>query len=252
MKSLIKSLIPGRVRALLRSQIDYRQIPYRQISYAQEGEDLILATLFDLRGSKRPGFYVDVGAHHPQRFSNTFLFYLSGWSGINIDAMPGSMLAFQRERPRDINIEAPIGEDGKALTFYEFNTPALNGFCRDRIPIGYHGWRIVGERQLITTTLAHLLEQHLPPDELIDFMSVDVEGLDLQVLRSNDWAKFRPAVILVEDDEANQLNRTGDSNIATYLAANGYKFCCRTPLTTFFVEQDQIESSIRGPRVRSR
>ena len=73
MKSLIKSLIPGRVRALLRSQIDYRQIPYRQISYAQEGEDLILATLFDLRGSKRPGFYVDVGAHHPQRFSNTFL-----------------------------------------------------------------------------------------------------------------------------------------------------------------------------------
>jgi FkbM family methyltransferase len=247
MKRLIKSLIPGRVRALLRGPIDYRQT-----SYAQEGEDLILAALFDLGDRKRPGFYIDVGAHHPKKFSNTFLFYISGWSGINIDAMPGSMRAFRRERPRDINIEAAVGEDGKKLTYYEFNEPGLNGFCRDRVPMGYHGWTIVGERQLTTTSLAHLVERYLPPGELIDFMSVDVEGLDLQVLRSNDWAKFRPAVILVEDYAANQLSCTGDSNIAIYLAENGYQSCCRTPLTKFFVEQDQIESTIRGPRVKSR
>ena len=247
MKRLIKSLIPGRVRALLRGPMDYRQI-----SYAQEGEDLILAALFDLRDSKRAGFYIDVGAHHPQRFSNTFLFYISGWTGINIDAMPGSMRAFRRERPRDINIEAAVGDDSKALTYYEFNEPGLNGFCRDRVPMGYHGWTIVGKRQLVTTTLAQLLEEHMPRGELIDFMSVDVEGFDLQVLRSNDWAKFRPAVILVEDYAANELSCSDDSNIATYLAENGYQFCCRTLLTKFFVEKDQIESTIRGPRVKSR
>jgi FkbM family methyltransferase len=247
MKSLIKPLIPRRVRELLRGPNDYHQI-----SYAQEGEDLILATLFDLRESKRLGFYVDIGAHHPQRFSNTFLFYKNGWRGINIDAMPGSMLAFQRERPRDINIESAVGEDDETLTFYEFNEPTLNGFCRDRVPMGYHGWRILRERQLITTTLARLLEQHLPPDELIDFMSVDVEGLDLQVLRSNNWAKFRPAVVLVENDEGIQVNRTGDSSITTYMIEQGYKFCCKTLLTTFFVEQGRIESTPKGPRIMSK
>ena len=71
-------------------------------------------------------------------------------------------------------------------------------------------------------------------------MSVDVEGFDLEVLRSNNWAKFRPSVILVEDYAANELSScTGDSNIATYLAENGYQFCCRTPLTKLFVEKDQ-------------
>jgi hypothetical protein len=244
MKRLIKSLIPRRVRTLLRGSIDYRQL-----SYSQEGEDLILAALFDLELSKMPGFYVDVGAYHPQRFSNTLLFYMNGWSGINIDAAPGSMLAFQRERPRDINVEAAVGEADKALTFYEFNEAALSSFCRERVPMGYHGWTIVRERALTTKTLAHLLEQHLPPGKVIDFMTVDVEGLDLQVLRSNDWARFRPAVVLVEDDEAIRSNRFWDSSISSYMSQQGYNCCCKTLLTTFFVDQQQVESTLRGSRV---
>lgn len=54
---------------------------------------------------KKIGFYVDVGAHHPMRFSNTYFFYRMGWSGINIDAMPGSMKEFKKYRRRDINLE---------------------------------------------------------------------------------------------------------------------------------------------------
>jgi len=246
-KGLIKPLIPRRVRALRQRPIDYRRL-----SYSQEGEDLILAALFDLEFSQMAGFYVDVGAHHPKRFSNTFLFYLNGWSGINIDAAPGSMLAFQRERPRDVNIEAAVGEADRALTFYEFNEPALSSFCRDRVPMGYYGWTIVRERQLTTTTLAHLLEQHLPSGKRIDFMTVDVEGFGLQVLRSNNWARFRPAVVLVEDDEAIQFNRYCDSSISTYMLQQGYNYCCKTLLTTFFVDQGQVESTLRGSRVRPR
>ena len=246
-KGLIKPLIPRRVRELLRRPIDYHRL-----SYSQEGEDLILAALFDLEFSQMGGFYVDVGAHHPKRFSNTFLFYLNGWSGINIDAAPGSMLAFQRERPRDVNIEAAVGEAETALTFYEFNEPALSSFCRDRVPMGYYGWNIVRERQLTTTTLAHLLEQHLPSGKLIDFITVDVEGFDLQVLKSNDWARFRPAVVLVEDDEAIQFNRSSESSISTYMLQQGYSYCCKTLLTTFFVDQEQVESTLRGSRVRPR
>jgi hypothetical protein len=81
--------------------------------------------------------------------------------------MPGSMLAFQRECPRDINIETAVGEDDKTLTFYEFNEPALNGFCRDRVPLGYRGWTIIRERQITATKLGHLLEQQLPAGKRI-------------------------------------------------------------------------------------
>src|SRR5262249_5535323 len=144
---------------------------YCQPSYAQEGEDLILSALLGFPDRKSKGFYVDVGAHHPRRYSNTFLFYLSGWSGINIDAMPGSMTPFQRERPRDTNIEAAIAEDGKMLTFYEFNEPALNGFCRETAlqRNQYRGWKIINERQINTLRLEELLQKHLPKSQTIDF-----------------------------------------------------------------------------------
>src|SRR5262249_32770188 len=76
-------------------------------SYSQEGEDMILNRIF---GEKKSGFYVDVGAYHPKRFSNTYFFYKKGWRGINIDAMPGSMKPFNAKRNRDINVETPVSD----------------------------------------------------------------------------------------------------------------------------------------------
>ena len=91
---------------------------YSKKSYSQEGEDMILQRLFE---KQKTGFYVDVGAHHPRRFSNTYFFYKKGWCGINIDAMPNSMKRFNRSRPRDINIEKAISENEKILKYYGFN-----------------------------------------------------------------------------------------------------------------------------------
>ncbi|MCP2732462.1 FkbM family methyltransferase, partial [Symplocastrum sp. BBK-W-15] len=101
---------------------------YHNLSYSQEGEDMIISRFFE---GKKQGFYVDVGAHHPQRFSNTYRFYLQGWRGINIDAMPGSMEIFNKIRANDINLEISISDCNQILTYYEFNEPALNGFCAD-------------------------------------------------------------------------------------------------------------------------
>ena len=75
------------------------------ICYSQNGEDLILNRFLE---NKKNGFYIDIGAHHPIRFSNTYLFYKKGWRGINIDAMPGSMDLFNKIRSRDINIEKEL------------------------------------------------------------------------------------------------------------------------------------------------
>jgi FkbM family methyltransferase len=244
----LKRLIPKSIRALLRPQPSHRKI-----SYAQEGEDRILSALLGLEESdRRRGFYVDVGAHHPERYSNTFLFYIHGWNGINIDAMPGSMNVFCRERSRDINLQAAIADELKTLIFYEFNEPALNSFCRDAASLrnNYRGWKIVRERQIRTTRLSDVLERHLPQGKSIDFMSIDVEGLDLDVLRSNNWVKFRPAVVLVEDSEEALFGTNDNSKIRGYMLQQGYSFCCKTLLTTFFVDPNQVEDTPVGPRLR--
>ena len=109
MRAMLKPLIPTRLHAPLRY---WYEVLYDRAfikAYAQEGEDLILYRIFE---QTPPGFYVDIGAHHPCCFSSTYLFYQRGWRGINIDAMPGSMDLFRRIRPRDINLESAISEDG--------------------------------------------------------------------------------------------------------------------------------------------
>lgn len=73
---------------------------------------------------------MDVGAHHPKRFSNTHYFYKKGWRGINIDAMPGGMRLFRKIRPKDINLEIAISDKKRVLTYYVFNDHALNGFSK--------------------------------------------------------------------------------------------------------------------------
>jgi len=167
----------------LRDKIDP---PYASLSYAQEGEDRLLARIFI---GEKPGFYVDVGAHHPLKYSNTHIFYLMGWRGINIDPNPDAIESFQRARPRDINLNLGISDSKVPLTYYEFNEPALNGFS-ERFALSADGvshYRILNRRQINTVPLAKVLDEHLPVGQTIDFLNVDVEGLDESVLNSNDW-----------------------------------------------------------------
>jgi FkbM family methyltransferase len=248
-RKLFRSLVPYALRRKLGARSTYCQS-----SYAQEGEDRLLLPLLGFPKRVETGFYVDVGAHHPERFSNTFLFYEMGWHGINIDAMPGSMNGFMRSRPRDINVEAAVAEEVGSLTFYEFNEPALNGFSKDLAEQRagqLYDWKIIRERRLTTVPLSQLLEKHLPREQKIDFMSIDVEGLDLEVLRSNDWEKFRPSILLVEDSDEVVGSNGEASEITRFLEARDYRSCCKTLLTTFFVAQEQVEQTPVGLRLRS-
>lgn len=227
---------------------------YYRVSFAQDGEDLLLLSLFE---GLSTGFYVDVGAHHPRRYSNTLALYSRGWSGINIDAMPGSMRPFRETRSRDINLELAISDERRVLTFYEFNEPALNGFdpalARRRVglvPAGQSpdtAFRIVAERQIPTVTLAEVLDEHLPAGREIDVLNVDVEGLDFAVLASNDWSKYRPTVIVAEDPDVVSLDALGSSRVARFLRERGYVPLCKTRLTLFFAREDRIIRDALGP-----
>ncbi len=194
--------------------------------YSQEGEDIILSEFFP---NKTDGFYVDVGAHHPMRFSNTHMFYKKGWRGINIDAMPGSMKAFERKRPRDINLEIGVsGKEGE-MTFYMFDDPALNGFSmeisKDRDKNS--NFEIIEERKIKTYPLSKILDKYLPKDQKIDFMSIDVEGLDMIVLESNDWKRYSPRYLLVEciGDTVEDIMQ---DKIYRFLSEKGYKIVGKT------------------------
>lgn len=207
---------------------------FASISFAQEGEDSILDRFLNY---KKEGFYIDIGAHHPRRFSNTYIFYQRGWTGINIDAMPGAMDLFNKERPRDLNLEIGISKENKELEYYIFNERALNTFSRIEAEKkdGLSYYKLLEKKLIPTLPLKDVLRTYLDPKTKIDFMSIDVEGYDLEVLESNDWEKYRPVFILVEDLEKFSIDEiTKKSNVYHFLKLRNYKFVAKTLNTLFF------------------
>jgi FkbM family methyltransferase len=224
------------IRRAIRKLAVGSELEYACRSYSQEGEDRVLDRFF---GFREPGFYVDVGAHHPHRFSNTHLFYKRGWRGINIDAMPGSMVPFRRLRRRDINLEMGVGEISGTAKFFVFNEPALNTF--DETTAKAHTrpeWQVTRTIDVAIEPLSVILKQYLPAGTNIDFFSVDVEGRDLNVLKSNDWSLFRPEVILVES-LGKDLSELQTDETVLFLKAVGYTPYAKT-VNTFFFTRERI------------
>ncbi|MGI0480785.1 FkbM family methyltransferase [Geminocystis sp. CENA526] len=209
---------------------------FHNICFSQEGEDLVLARFFE---RQKDGFFVDVGAHHPQRFSNTYMFYLRGWKGINIDPLPHSMDKFNELRPNDINLELAISNNGERLVYYQFNEPALNGFSPEisKQRDGLRGeYKIIDQTEIQTYKLSEILDKYLPPNQSIDFLSIDVEGLDLEVLKSNNWEKYRPKLILVEDLSRLSLKQMQNSEVFCFLDKLDYEIYAKTVNTLFFID----------------
>lgn len=225
-KRIIKKLIPKKICLLIKEDL----LKFANLSYSQEGEDMILARIFE---NKIQGFYVDIGAHHPQRFSNTMIFYKRGWRGINIDAMPGSMAPFFAERPLDINLEAAVSDKSELLTFHIFKEPALNTFS-ESLAQEYitSNNEILYKKEIKTRPLESLLDEYLPPNQEIDFLSIDVEGLDLEVLKSNNWTKYRPQIILFEY-QGFEINSFLQSSFYKFIMDKGYQLFGKTYNTIF-------------------
>jgi FkbM family methyltransferase len=228
-------MVPQVAREALRETFGWHF--YARRSYSQEGEDLILMRMFD---GQPTGVYVDVGAHHPYRFSNTCLLHKRGWRGINIDARPGSMASFRRFRPSDINLEIGISEQTASLEFYSFVEPALNTFDRRLAESRQsQGWSLESRLAVPCARLADVLSCELPRlgTVALDVLSIDVEGLDLQVLRSNDWQRFRPKAVAVEMLEQPDADRQS-SAIQLFLDGMGYRLFCKLYNSAIFVPAD--------------
>jgi len=240
-KSSILKYLPKSLKSRLKVLIEYVKHcldfdPFMGRTYAHEGEDVILERLFV---KQKKGFYIDVGAHHPRRFSNTFVFYKLGWNGINIDAMPKSMKPFCKERPRDINLEIPIAKQQKTMIYFQFNEPALNTFSEE-IALSKDGdgsFRVISKQSIEAYPLSLILEKHVPRDQKIDFLSVDVEGLDMEVLESNDWNKYRPKVVLIEIINSS-LDLIIGSPAYQFLTEHNYRLYAKGINTIYFISNE--------------
>jgi FkbM family methyltransferase len=235
MMKLISLHVMGLLKRILAF---YHCDPWINYSWSQEGEDQILRRIF---GDKSKGFYVDVGAHHPRRFSNTYLFYARGWNGLNIDAMPGSMKSFDEDRPRDINLEIGIGSRECQLDYFVFNETALNGFSKELSDKRHDSNSLYQIKEIIKVNvlpLSMVLDSNLPVGQIIDFMSVDVEGLDFEVLKSNDWTRYRPRFVLAEI-LTSSLNEIEQSRIGQLMINVGYVIYAKSVNTVFFKAVEQ-------------
>jgi FkbM family methyltransferase len=198
---------------------------YRSFNFVapQEGENIILERIF---AKKNQGFYVDVGAHHPVRFSNTLNLYQKGWQGINIEPNLEVIKVFKSMRPRDINLNIAVSTKKNLCNYYKFKEPALNTtdikICRIREKQGY---KCIEKNSVRTQTLNQILLAHCKNTK-IDLLKIDVEGKEFDVLKSNNWKKFIPKVIICEFINVD-LEKLSKNKVYKFLKSNNYLLYCK-------------------------
>jgi FkbM family methyltransferase len=205
--------------------------------YSQFGEDVIIAGLFDRHYR---GFYVDVGAHHPRFLSNTYLLWLRNWSGINIDADPSAIDAFNRERPTDTNLCCAVGSSAQTGRFYQFNNPAFNTLSEEILASEPQRGTPISTLDVVMRPLNDILSEYV--SQPIDYLNVDVEGMDNEVLASFDFARFAPRVISVEmaDVDFDQIAYQPTYKI---LRDNGYDLIAYCSMTGIFCGRAGLPSA---------
>ena len=206
-------------------------------AFAQCGEDMIMDHVFNSLGIKQPS-YIDVGAYSPFRFSNTAYFYKRGSQGINIEANPDLYRHFPISRPRDINLNIGIGPKAGKLDFYIVNPPTLSTFSKSEAKrYEKEGASIAQVVPVKVETFKTVLDKYAG-GKMPDFLSIDAEGVDYDILTSIDFAKSRPLIICIETISYSRTgNGVKDTKLINYLTTRGYLLYADTNINSIFVDE---------------
>lgn len=206
------------------------------VSWSQGGEDLVLDHFL---GGIINGTYVDVGAHHPSRFSVTRRLYQKGWTGINIDANPNQMRIFQKQRKRDINLSIAVGSKSfiELSIFEEAAISTINEKWKKKFL--EEGNKVVQSLSIQGETLEAIIKKYLPNSQ-IHLLNVDAEGSDFQVIMSLNLEEMEqkkwPAYILIETPRS--LKRVLEDEKVSYLQKLGYQIQAVLPMSTLLSRPD--------------
>ncbi len=210
------------------------------IIYSQQCEDMVFENIWYGKLNGPAGFYVDVGAHHPIIYSNTYRLWLNGWRGINIDPLPGSMDIFEEFRPDDININVGVGSENSTQKYYSFEAAAYNTFGSERAEEVISGQytRLKEEVDIPVYRLDYIFEQYLGNNE-IDLLNIDVETKEMDVLLSNDWDRFRPKFVIAEalDQDCESIFALKDCEVVEFLMEADYEPISKVGSAVFFADQ---------------
>lgn len=217
MKKVMKKLFP------------YLDIVSMSKCYSQEGEDLVLKRLFH---SSFTGKYLDIGANHPKRYSNTYLLYKKGWTGVAIDPNPELKKLWKKMRPYDKFINAGVSSTTESMNYFYFKDNALNTFSTEKAQeiVIKHGEDILLRTEKI---VMQKLDNLVSNEKKFDLVTIDAEGMDETILKEIDFVRYGTQVVIVEATDLSIRN-----SIIEYLSS--YSFELRSILynSVIFVKKD--------------
>jgi FkbM family methyltransferase len=203
------------------------------ITYAQNREDAILDAYFK---DVKNGFYIDIGANHPIHDSITKHFYSHGWTGVNVEPIEDLHKLLLEDRPLDTNLQVGISSKRATLTLRQYTNTGLSTFSDNVKSEHSHeinektdGFKDV---KIKTITLKDLFEKYVPDGRTVHFLKIDVEGLENDVIISNDWKKNRPEIICIE------VNHTTDEAWRAVLSKNKYELAYFDGLNEYYLANE--------------
>ena len=184
--------------------------------YSNWGIDLLIKDI--LKNQKEKGIYIDVGSHHPLINNNTFILYKRGWRGINVDLDFNSIDMFNYFRPKDHNIQIALSNKIGFTDLYFFhNRSAKNTITKSR------GKGAKSIKRVKTDTLNNIIKNSKINIKKIDFLSIDVEGNELNVVKGLNFKKYRPKIISIEFIKPN-VKEFYQHDIKNIFKSDIYKF----------------------------
>ena len=203
----------------------------RRSTYSQWGEDLEIINYFK---NKQNGKYLDIGSFHPLMYSNTYLLYRKGWSGVNIDLNQTTIDLFNIARPNDLNLCRIIGSEEKKVKVYfdslfsPVNT-ADEIFYKEHKKIFFKNKFI---REVISEKFHSIVERNHISE--IDFINIDAEGMDYQVLQQIDLGQIKVSLLAIETHYVSGQETKDFLNIVQHLKINSFSLLKRCGPTSLF------------------
>lgn len=211
--------------------------------FGQYAEDTLLRKFFPSNTSS--GVFLDIGAYHPFKHSNSAFFWLRGWKCVNVDANPVSIKLFNRYRPTDSNIWAAMvtqEELKKGLEKIDFFIPRGRSGKIDVSGTGsVEPVEETDKKDLIRISVPTKSINQIVSDcglTEIDILSIDAEGSDEKLIKDLDFSRNTPRMIVIEDF-SDSFEKLLSSGITVFLADKGYKLVGRAGWSSIFSYKGQ-------------
>jgi FkbM family methyltransferase len=217
-----------------------------ELSYTQNLEDYHLSLAFP---GQKTGFYIDIGAGHPIADNVSFWFYERGWRGVVVEPLPELAALYPKLRPRDVSVCGLVGRESGDIDFHVVER--LHGLSTTMEQHARDAKKFGAEYRTVRTpvmTLAQLCERHASAP--IDFLKIDVEGGEPDVLLGGDWERFRPKVMMIEA-VLPMSNEPAWQQWEPFVLSQGYRFALFDTINRLYVAEEHPEIFDRIPSERA-